>query len=284
MLVVSKSSHFQANRITVSEQACSSQVTENKDLLPYAACHLMKQTWDPTAFVYGFGAQNVHYPASEDQEQQTVMRVEYPKNSINPLSGRVGGVGWYTHDSTPRQEIYFQYSVQFQQDFKFQKGGKLPGVYGGRVECSGGNAALDCFSLRLMWRKNGNGEAYLYVPKNEQDPSISTIPPFTEINPTYGISAGRGAFKFTAGQWDTVGMYVKLNEIGKANGIFKVWHNNKLAIEFDKVVWRTMDISIDGIQFETFFGGSKPGFEAPEQSYTYFSNVFYASQPPSSLP
>lgn len=43
MLAVSKSSHFQANRITVSEQACSSQVTENKDLLPYAACHLMKQ-------------------------------------------------------------------------------------------------------------------------------------------------------------------------------------------------------------------------------------------------
>jgi hypothetical protein len=134
-----------------------------------------------------------------------------------------------------------------------------------------------------MWRKNGDGEAYLYVPKSEQDPSISKIPPFTEINPTYGISAGRGAFKFRSGQWDTVGLYVKLNDVGTANGIFKIWINEKLAIEFDKVVWRTTNISIDGVQFETFFGGSRPGFEAAEQSFTYFRNVFYTKRPPLSL-
>jgi hypothetical protein len=107
-----------------------------------------------------------------------------------------------------------------------------------------------------MWRKDGDGEAYLYVPKSEQDESISTIPPKTEINQKYGISAGRGAFKFTDGQWDTVGMYVKLNDIGQRNGVFKIWINKKLAIEFDKVVWRTKDITIDGVQFETFFGKS----------------------------
>ncbi|CAO3694859.1 unnamed protein product [Umbelopsis ramanniana] len=211
------------------------------------------------------------------------MRVEYPKNSINPLSGRVGGVGWFTHDDTPNEELYLQYDVMFEKGFQWVKGGKLPGIYGGRTECSGGSTALDCFSIRLMWRKDGDGEAYLYVPKSEQDDSISTIPPKTEINQKYGISAGRGAFKFTDGQWDTVGMYVKVNDIGQRNGVFKIWINKKLVIQFDKVVWRTKDITIDGVQFETFFGGSRPGFEATEQSFTYFRNVFYDQSPPSFL-
>jgi hypothetical protein len=65
------------------------------------------------------------------------MKVEYPKNSINPLSGRVGGVGWFTHNAQSSQEIYFQYDVKFQHGFSWVKGGKLPGVYGGRTECSG---------------------------------------------------------------------------------------------------------------------------------------------------
>ncbi|KAG2183479.1 hypothetical protein INT43_006485 [Umbelopsis isabellina] len=271
------------NVITVSPQDCYRVIAENEDMIPYAACHIQKQTWAPASFVYGFGSQNVHYPASLDSPQP-VMKVEYPKNSINPLSGRVGGVGWFTHNVHPSQEMYFQYDVKFQHGFSWVKGGKLPGMYGGRTECSGGNTALDCFSIRLMWRKNGDGEAYLYVPKDEQVPDISKIPPKTEVNPTYGISAGRGAFQFTSGQWDTVGMFVKMNDIGSANGLFKIWVNKKLVIQFDKVVWRTMDIGIDGIQFETFFGGSRPGFEAAEQSFSYFRNVFYATQVPADLP
>ena len=105
-----------------------------------------------------------------------------------------------------------------------------------------------------MWRKDGDAEAYLYVNKDIQDKAISSIPPKTEINPIFGISAGRGAFKFNSGQWDTIGLYIKLNDIGNANGIFKIWFNKKLAIQFDKMVWRSMDMAIDGIQFETFFG------------------------------
>jgi hypothetical protein len=66
------------------------------------------------------------------------MRVEYPKNSINPLSGRVGGVGWYAHDTTPYQELYFQYDVMFEDGFSWVKGGKLPGLYGGgHIDCTG---------------------------------------------------------------------------------------------------------------------------------------------------
>jgi hypothetical protein len=147
------------NRIDVSPQACITAVTPNNDILPFAACHINKkvpkasrlvfsvqlltsinlQTWAPQSFVYGFGGQNVLYPAREGipSIEHPVMRVEYPKNSINPLSGRVGGVGWFTHDDTPNKELYLQYDVMFEKGFQWVKGGKLPGIYGGRTECSG---------------------------------------------------------------------------------------------------------------------------------------------------
>jgi hypothetical protein len=31
------------NQITVSQQACSTTIAENQDLIPYAACHIKKQ-------------------------------------------------------------------------------------------------------------------------------------------------------------------------------------------------------------------------------------------------
>jgi hypothetical protein len=60
--------------------------------------------------------------------------------------------------------LTFEYKVFFPSDFEWVKGGKLPGLYGGRTGCSGGDAALDCFSTRLMWRAGGAGELYLVEP------------------------------------------------------------------------------------------------------------------------
>lgn len=50
------------------------------------------------------------------------------------------------------------YSVFFPVGFNFVKAGKLPGLYGGKRGCSGGSAAENCFSARLMWRTGGKGE------------------------------------------------------------------------------------------------------------------------------
>jgi len=85
-------------------------------------------------------------------------------------------------------------------------GGKLPGLYGGKTSCTGGDPAVDCFSTRLMFRKNGAGEVYLYANREAQDPSIcnTKIHPNNECNPTYGWSLDRGAFTFQTGQWTNV--------------------------------------------------------------------------------
>ena len=80
-----------------------------------------------------------------------------------------GGAGFYMDGKIPiTTEVWLEYKIYFCSSFDFVKGGKLPGLYGGRHHCSGGDAATDCFSARLMWRRNGDGEVYMYIPRDKQ--------------------------------------------------------------------------------------------------------------------
>jgi hypothetical protein len=91
------------------------------------------------------------------------MRLFYPEGSINPKNEPKGGAEFYATplDISDARSVTLQYSAFFPADFDWVLGGKMPGLYGGHPGCSGGNAALDCFSTRLMWRHGGAGELYL---------------------------------------------------------------------------------------------------------------------------
>lgn len=45
--------------------------------------------------------------------------------------------------------VRLEYEVYFPENFPWVKGGKLPGVIGGRTGCGGGDDADDCFSGML---------------------------------------------------------------------------------------------------------------------------------------
>ncbi|WAR06758.1 hypothetical protein MAR_016716 [Mya arenaria] len=51
--------------------------------------------------------------------------------------------------------------VYFPDSFSWNRGGKLPGLWGGTRDCSGGRIKDTCFSTRLMWRPLGDGEGYI---------------------------------------------------------------------------------------------------------------------------
>ena len=95
-----------------------------------------------------------------------MLQLFYPEGSINPAGWPRGGSEFYAAplDVSKASSLTFEYKVFFPSDFEWVKGGKLPGLYGGRTGCSGGDAALDCFSTRLMWRAGGAGELYLVKP------------------------------------------------------------------------------------------------------------------------
>ncbi|KAG8806240.1 hypothetical protein FRC17_005111, partial [Serendipita sp. 399] len=196
---------------------------------------------------------------NESRDGQTVLQVVYPRGSYSPSHWPRGGADFYSSPpfsidldefemtTTPAavtpsvvakeatgsggtlpslemlrkaNNVTLSYSVYFPPDFDFVKGGKLPGLYGGRQRCSGGDDALDCFSTRLMWRGGGKGELYLYAPKDVQADSLCSTPPRSNCDTVYGLSIGRGSFVFERGMWTHARQTVWLNSIGQRNGGF----------------------------------------------------------------
>jgi hypothetical protein len=116
----------------------------------------------------------------------TVFQVLYPQNSINPGTKPFGGAQFYASplNIADAQAMQFTYSVFFPSDFDWVKAGKLPGLFGGRPSCSGGDAATDCFSTRLMWRQDGMGELYLVSTRThvfEPDPAFLLCTILTDV-------------------------------------------------------------------------------------------------------
>ena len=106
-------------------------------------------------------------PSTCVDKASSMLQVFYPKGSVNPKSKPQGGSQFYVVPLDLRHacSVMFAYSVFFPSDFEWVKGGKLPGLYGGRTGCSGGHATDDCFSTRMMWRKGGASELYLVRPQ-----------------------------------------------------------------------------------------------------------------------
>lgn len=141
-------------------------------------------------------------PGATTNTTGPVLQVTYPAGSF---SGGTGGAQfvnlWNTTQSSGFQSMLLSYEVAFDANFDWVKGGKLPGIRGGSdpIGCSGGNQSngLECFSARLMWRPNGQGEAYAYIPSPNGLCNEKTI----ICNSDFGISISRGSFTFSSGQY-----------------------------------------------------------------------------------
>ncbi|KAF8894845.1 hypothetical protein BD779DRAFT_1503226 [Infundibulicybe gibba] len=169
----------------------------------------------------------------------SALRLLYPADSINPAGRPVGGAEFYASplELENATSVTLQYDVFFPIDFDWVLAGKLPGLYGGHTGCSGGNKALDCFSTRLMWRKDGCGELYLYAPKDKQTNGLCSDPQ-SVCDAAYGLSIGRCSFTYSAGLWTTVNQTVVLNTPGKQDGIFVLIVNGKRVIYRSDVFYR----------------------------------------------
>jgi hypothetical protein len=128
------------------------------------------------------------------------------------------------------------------------------------VECSGGRRDPTCWSARLMWRQEGQGEMYNYLPPNATANRVQcNVAPFSTCNPTYGASVGRGSFNFEAGQWTTVTQRIRLNSPQKTDGELEIFVNGESKVHVSGLVFRSCDRNrIRGIQMQTFFGGAFP--------------------------
>ncbi|KAI0303313.1 hypothetical protein B0F90DRAFT_1710040 [Multifurca ochricompacta] len=212
----------------------------------------------------------------------------FPAGSWTFGHGNDGGFSFYAPgpeevDLTIAKEATFGYSVMFEEGWEWNRGGKLPGFYGGDNEevamtCSGGRHDEGCWSARLMWRREGAGEMYTYLPPNfEENKVLCDLPPFSTCNPTYGTSVSRGSFHFKAGDWTTVSQRVRLNDPGQANGELELFVDGTSVINASGLVLRdSHDGRIRGIEMQTFFGGSTSDWASPKDQKAYFSDFSVA--------
>lgn len=140
--------------------------------------------------------------------------------------------------------------------------------------CSGGHKTdgMECFSSRLMWREGALGEVYAYIPTNQKNFCQT---PGVFCNSDFGTSLARGSFSFLTGTWQTMWLYVALNQDKIANGVVSLWYDGVKAFELTNLEIRDSDTieSIGGVYFSTFFGGYDKTWASPEDQYSYFRNV-----------
>ena len=191
--------------------------------------------------------------------------MRYPAGSINPENRAApqGGAGFLYPGPHPAAlpRACLSYDIRFPEGFDFVRGGKLPGLYGGGAP-SGGAAVTDesGFSVRLMWRKDGAGEAYAYT--------------LDKRNPSYGDSIGRGSWRFMPGQWQHVDLELGVNTPGKADGVLRVWVDGELVIERLDTTYRARaSAGIDGMMFSTFFGGHDASWATPREQHVDFRRI-----------
>jgi hypothetical protein len=239
----------------------------------------LKDTWNVVKV--GFGRDNCNSRV-EPHSGRKCLRVFYPKGSIAPSCAPerpLGGIGFYASPSRvfPCSEAVLEYSLFFDRSFNACKGGKLPGIFmslpgatnfnGG----SGGNKNDTAASCRLMWRKNLDGEAYVYRPST-QAPQYVNIPS-SVYNQKYGDSLWRGKLKFKRGAWNAIRIHVRLNTVDQQDGLVEVQVNGT-KVSYNTMVWRTDGrVMLSSILFDTFFGGNSPEYASATDACTRFRDV-----------
>lgn len=216
-----------------------------------------------------------------------VLQVTYAADTYGSTDS---GAQWYslwdTTDGSQFQSMLLSYELAFDSNFNWVQGGKLPGLRGGPDvdDCSGGAEpnGTNCFSTRLMWRKNAQGEVYAYMLTPDNMCSDSNF----ICNSDYGVSIDRGSFDFETGHWSRITILVQLNNNSVvANGNVVLYFNDVQMLSQQNLYFRTVDdVTIGGLYFSTFFGGDDSSWATPETVHTYYRNIqMWGSSSPSLL-
>ena len=180
------------------------------------------------------------------------------------------------------EHAVLQYNIRFDENFEWRWGGKIPGLVGVapgvpiHAPTSGTRNRDVGFSTRLMWHGRDDNGSRAY-----QD-ALGAIPPDLDSmlvtyayvrSPAegfdgYGWQANLGP-GFTRGAWHTVRMEVKLNTVGRADGIYRVWIDDVLRFEASDWEYRsTADVKIQAVLYDVHRGGNNsPGWVSSRDGF-----------------
>lgn len=204
--------------------------------------------------------------------------VHYPKGAVGPSDGGLQFPASFAdmpRVPADRDAVYLTYYVKFAEGFDFGRGGKLPGLMGGGDSWtrSGGDQpdGTDGWTLRLMWREQGQATVYSYLPPSP--------------NGQYGggdwgmdLHLHR---QFETGRWHRIEQYVRVNDPGEENGQLRMWLDGELVLDLDDVTYRTEANGMGrpgGVFFSTFHGGSEPDWAPERDSRAHFAGFTVSAE------
>lgn len=208
--------------------------------------------------------------ASVDKSQSgnNIIRINYPEGSYDPksmlrLKKPIAGVNLRIAFEKSYDCLYLNYALKFPNEFDFVHGGKLPGLFGGNGNTGGRTpTGYDGFSARFLWLDDGGGAVYAYLPTSK----------------VWGTALGSNAWSYKKGTWHQITQKIQLNSAGQADGVLKVWLDDRLVYSNQEMIYRYDNLlSIDGILFSSFFGGNKPKFASSKDTFAQVKNIVISS-------
>ena len=208
-----------------------------------------------------------------------VLRVQYPRGSSNfDSGGPPGGCNFRARPHClPATDVTLAYRVRFPDSFEWSRGGKLPGLFIGFGDASGGKHSGTAASCRLMWKQEGGVIAYVYPPTGVKQSAAYARA--AKEGDRYGDAmfgdAGLRLVRGGSDAWNDIVLRVKLNGFDAEgrpvpDGVVTVSVNQQAAT-FQGVIWRRRpDIKINHISFTTFYGGK---WKCPRSTYAEFKGV-----------
>ncbi len=159
-----------------------------------------------------------------------------------------------------------RYNVKFPNNFEFGKGGKIPGLAGGRAYsgCRSEETKRngDGWSSRVMWTDGGNNRPFFY--------------PYVYYNgmPTRCGDSFNKKYYIQKNKWYTVEMFVKMNTGSSSNGVLRIKVNNQTLIQKNNMKWVTKNAGreIDKFMMGIFRGGNDSSWHVYKDTNILFDN------------
>ncbi len=167
-------------------------------------------------------------------------------------------------------KLYYSIKIRTEDNFDGVRGGKLPGLCGGKCN-TGGNVptGYDGWSARNMWQLS-HAELIHYCYTGNQ----------ITKHPTPQRWNLGGAHYLRDGQWHTLEHRIVMNTPNVANGIVQGWFDGQLVLDARNMLWRrNASIQIDSFYFSTFFGGATSTWAPQKDEVIYFDELIISESP-----
>lgn len=187
-----------------------------------------------------------------DESGNKVIQIDFPKGVMGLANS---GVQWFTKLPAGYDELYLTYRFKMSAGFATRDlRGKIPGISSAKYK-GPGIVPPDGFTSLFMFHGTSKVFVYYNYPSMYLDYGDKSV---IAGKLYYGTGPDLiTGFKYQPGVWYTITQYIKLNDVGKNNGITEAYINGKLVAKKTDYVFRTNpETKINILLFSNFLGGS----------------------------